>query len=106
MTIGDELGGYTIEAFVSEQDIKQLGVDDAAVFYPENPNLPPLKCRLQQIDDGSSVNLPNLLASTFGGPIATRVDQNKKNVPESEDQHEYRRSRNKHEKYQCIFRFD
>jgi putative peptide zinc metalloprotease protein len=83
MTIGDELGGYTIEAFVSEQDIKQLGVDDAAVFYPENPNLPPLKCRLQQIDDGSSVNLPNLLASTFGGPIATRVDQNKKNVPES-----------------------
>jgi putative peptide zinc metalloprotease protein len=83
MTIGDDRGGYTIEAFVSEQDIKQLGVDEAAVFYPENPNLPPIKCRLQQIDDGSSVNLPNLLASSFGGPIATRVDQNKKNVPES-----------------------
>lgn len=83
MTIGDDRGGYTIEGFVSEQDIKQLVVDNAAVFYPENPNLPPIQCRLQQIDDGSSVNLPNLLASTFGGPIATRVDQNKKNVPES-----------------------
>lgn len=75
--------GFTVEAFVNEQDIMKILADAHAVFYPENPDLPPLSCRLQKIDDGSMANIPELLASNYGGPIAVRVDRQRKLIPET-----------------------
>ena len=82
MIVGDDRQ-YSVEAYVGEQDIHAIVPNQTALFYPENRELPPLKCVLTHVDDGSSANIPNLLASNFGGPIATRVDQNKKNIPET-----------------------
>lgn len=71
-----------VEAFVTEQDIVKIKSGAIAVFYPENLDLPSLSCQLQTIAAGSTQNLPVMLASTYGGPIAARVSQDKKQVPE------------------------
>jgi putative peptide zinc metalloprotease protein len=78
-----DTSSYTVEAFVNEQDIMKILANAKATFYPENSDLPPLTCRLQNIDDGSISNMPDLLASNYGGPIAVRVDQNQKLLPET-----------------------
>lgn len=74
---------YLIEAYVSESDIKHIKVGNKGTFYPEPPELDPIDCQLIAIDDGSSVNVPPLLASNFGGPIAVRTDKNQTAIPEN-----------------------
>ncbi len=53
-----------------------------ALFYPENSDLPVLRCRLQSMD---AVNTPRLsepeLASRYGGPIAVRDEKSEELLP-------------------------
>ncbi len=78
-----DTSSYLIEAYVSESDIGKIEVGNKAVFYPDNLELASINCQLIAIDDGSSVNVPPLLASSYGGPIAVRTDKNQAAIPET-----------------------
>lgn len=81
MIIADT-SNYIVESFVSEDDLLKLIDNSKAWFYPENTDLPPLACRLSAIDNGSTQYLPAMMASNYNGPIAARLDSEKKNIPE------------------------
>ncbi|MBF0185695.1 MAG: peptidase M50 [Magnetococcales bacterium] len=53
-----------------------------ALFYPENVELPVLRCRLQSIDPVNTPRLPEPdLASRYGGPIAVREEKSEELLP-------------------------
>lgn len=53
-----------------------------AVFYAENPDLPPLPCRLLSVDQVNIQRLPDPeLASRYGGPILIRDEHTEELIP-------------------------
>ncbi len=65
-----------ITAYVSEATVHRVHSGAHAVFYPENPELAPVKAKVVEIDAASSRSLPvPVLASAYGGPLpATKMD--------------------------------
>ena len=70
-----------VEAFVAG-DHPGVIPHAEATFYPDNPSIPPLPCRLQTLDQ---VNIQRLtapeLASRYGGPILVREEGNQELIP-------------------------
>jgi len=64
-----------LNGFVDERDVAAIDVDAPAIFYPENPSLPPVEARVSDIDDVNSraLDLP-YLASVHGGDIAVETN--------------------------------
>jgi putative peptide zinc metalloprotease protein len=73
-----------IDAFVGDSDLKRIRIGNRARFIPDALEYGTFDCRVADID---RVNLPFLeepsLASTYGGPIATRLDPQGRLYPSS-----------------------
>ncbi|MBD9356016.1 efflux RND transporter periplasmic adaptor subunit [Methylomonas albis] len=76
-------GSQLIEAYVAEEDLQAVGQADSAVFYPDQPGMSPISCRVERIDQGGAARVPAMLASMHGGAIAARFDAQQQAVPES-----------------------
>ncbi|MCX4028433.1 hypothetical protein H0A36_15665 [Endozoicomonas sp. SM1973] len=72
------LTGYSIAT-----TLNQLSDTKSGIFYPEIPELSPIRVKLNQV---SAINSPFLehafFQSIFGGPIPVRLNQNNQAVPE------------------------
>lgn len=70
-----------VEAFLSG-DHPDMASNTEAIFYPENPDMPPLPCRLNRLD---KINIQRLqeaeLASRYGGPILIREEVTDEWIP-------------------------
>ena len=64
-----------VEAFINAPDLKRIAVGNRARFLPDAPEFGVFDCRVTEID---RVNITTLeepaIASSYGGPIATRAD--------------------------------
>ncbi|NTV15608.1 MAG: HlyD family efflux transporter periplasmic adaptor subunit [Desulfobulbaceae bacterium] len=64
-----------VDAYVGEQELEQISVGTSARFIPDVLDFGVFNCRVTDID---RVNIPvidePILASTYGGPIASRID--------------------------------
>jgi len=78
-----DLDSQLIEVYLEEADLQQAAGATAAVFYPEDPDLPGIACTVQAIEQGNSARIPALLASANGGEIAARIDAQQQYVPEA-----------------------
>jgi putative peptide zinc metalloprotease protein len=78
-----DTSSYIVEAFVSEDDIMKIVNNATALFYPDNIDSPPMVCHLTVVDNGSTQYLPAIMSSNYNGPIAARLDLEKKNIPET-----------------------
>lgn len=69
--------GAVIRAYPTEEDLARLTIGSRGWFYPEDPDWPPLPCRVIDLDRSSSRYLPDqALASRYGGPIPVREQGN------------------------------
>ncbi|MEO5340210.1 MAG: peptidase M50 [Magnetococcus sp. MYC-9] len=74
-------GEQVVEAFVAG-DHPGIAPHAEAIFYAENPDRPPLPCRLLTVDPVNSQRLTNPeLASRHGGPILVREEQGAELIP-------------------------
>lgn len=73
----------TVVAYAEEADLKRLQLHRSGRFYPEGGDLPAFAVNLISIDPVGSrqLNIPEL-ASTHGGEIAVREDQQHHLIPE------------------------
>lgn len=70
-----------VEAFVAG-DYPGIDHHTQATFYPENPDIPPLPCRLLTLDQVNIQRLRNAeLASRYGGPILVREEHTEELIP-------------------------
>ncbi|MEO5352381.1 MAG: HlyD family efflux transporter periplasmic adaptor subunit [Magnetococcus sp. XQGC-1] len=70
-----------VEAFVAGNH-PGLAPHAEAIFYAENPDRPPLPCRLLTVDLVNTQRLPDpILASRYGGPILVREEQAEEWIP-------------------------
>lgn len=61
-----------ITAYVSEATVHRVLEGAQAIFYPANPELPPVRARVTEVDTATSHSLPlPVLASVYGGPLPT-----------------------------------
>jgi putative peptide zinc metalloprotease protein len=81
LTVAD-VDNWQVEAFVNEQEIALVRMEAEGWFYPENPDLAAVRCRLQKLDSANTANLSPLMSSVYGGPIAARALAEGKSVPE------------------------
>jgi len=66
-----------IHAYVDESSIHQLRIGASATFYPDDPNMSPVKGKVTAIDTAAIKSIPSvLLASKHGGPIPTNSGAN------------------------------
>ncbi len=62
-----------VHAYVTEDQLDRIQRDAPAQFHPENPRLKPVNVRVTEIDRASTKSLSEpVLASRYGGPLATR----------------------------------
>ena len=63
-------------AYVSEATVHRVREGAHAVFYPDNPELPPVSAKVVEVDTTTSRSLfIPMLASAYGGPLpATKMD--------------------------------
>lgn len=72
-----------LRGYVEQQALARLAAGDEGRFVAEQPGLPSLSVRLDELDTASSASLAlPLLASDLGGPIAVRRDTEQRAVPE------------------------
>ena len=73
-----------VDAYVSERELERIKPGAHARFIPDAPEFGTFECRVAEID---RVNIPVIeepfLASTYGGPIAARNDNQGVPVPDS-----------------------
>ena len=73
--------GLRIDAYLLEQDLALFNPEASAVFYPENGDVAPMKCRFDQMDRSAVRGLPyQELASVYEGEIAV-VEKDGNQVP-------------------------
>jgi putative peptide zinc metalloprotease protein len=62
-----------VYAYATEDDLKRIQSDAASHFYAENLHLEPVRVSITEIDRASTTSFVEpMLASIYGGPIATR----------------------------------
>ena len=71
-----------LEAFADEHDVTALQTNSQAWFYPESPDLERIACHLNSVESSNSQYVSALMASVYGGPIATRKIADGRLVPE------------------------
>lgn len=59
----------TLEAYVAEDELLLVNEGAPARFYPEDPDLPPVNCRVIRVDHASAAALPPYFASVYEGPL-------------------------------------
>jgi putative peptide zinc metalloprotease protein len=71
-----------LRAYVRASDLNRIEIGAAGNFYPEDPALPALPVRVTKIEGigVAALEIP-YLASTYGGPLAVRVDRSRGAVP-------------------------
>ena len=79
--VQNQVGSVT--AYAEEADLEKLKVGGTGRFYPEGGDVPPLAVEIITVDRTSTREL-NMeeLASSYGGEIAVRPDQEKQLIPE------------------------
>jgi len=73
-------GSSHLIAYVEEADISLLSVGNAARFYPETLENPPLEARIVEMDSANIAQLQSAdhyVASEFGGELAARRNENR-----------------------------
>lgn len=71
-----------LRAYVKGDDLDRITPNASAEFYPEDPLKNALKVRVTKVEQLGISALDNpYLASTLGGPIAVREDQNRSAIP-------------------------
>lgn len=73
---------WQLEAFVSEQAVVSIQPGAEAWFYPDSPDLPSLPCRVKAIEHSNSPVMSPLMASVYGGPIASRKNAEGRAIPD------------------------
>lgn len=69
-------------AYVEELDIHRLSLGSDARFIPHDPSLSTLTLQLENIDQSAAESItPELLSSVYGGPIRSRLAENKSAIP-------------------------
>ncbi len=73
-----------VDAYVSERELERIRVGSSALFVPDALDFGVYKCQVAEID---RVNIPVIdepfLASTYGGPIASRNDSQGVTIPDA-----------------------
>jgi len=73
----------SVIAYGEEADIDKLQVDGEGRFYPEGGDLSPIPVKITAVDRAGTRALKlEELASSYGGGIAVRPDEDKQLVPE------------------------
>lgn len=73
-----------VEAWVNENELSRLQQSISGKFNPDDPSREPFNVRVTSIDTTSTRDLQEpYLASVYGGPIAVRVDQNDRLIPDN-----------------------
>ncbi|NTV02267.1 MAG: HlyD family efflux transporter periplasmic adaptor subunit [Chlorobiaceae bacterium] len=76
-------GPITGESYISEEDLDRVSAGASCIFYPENPDQPPLAGRVSAVEAvGSDVLDRPVLASVYKGAIPARIAKNGDVVPE------------------------
>ena len=72
-----------IYAYVPEKDLIRINKDGEAIFYPENPRIPPVNGWIIDIDKSETKVLKHkILSSEAGGKIAAKQDATEGLIPE------------------------
>jgi len=73
-----------VDAYLTERELERIKVGASARFFPDALELGVFSCQVSEID---RVNIPVIedlfLASTFGGPIASRTDAHGVTTPDA-----------------------
>ena len=73
-----------IEGYVAESDFGRLDVEAEAMFFPDDPGLAPVRCRLTRVDSVAAKVLSHpSLATVHGGSIASRLQDDGSLAPEA-----------------------
>ena len=75
-------GAWQVEAYVNEQAVMSLQLGALGRFYPESPDLPGLACRIKAIELSNTPVMSNLMASVYGGPVASRRNPDGRAIPD------------------------
>ena len=73
---------WQLEAYVNEQAVMSLQIGATGRFYPENPESPSIACRIKAIELSNTPVMNNLMASVFGGPVASRKNSDGRLIPD------------------------
>ncbi|NKB36758.1 MAG: biotin/lipoyl-binding protein [Gammaproteobacteria bacterium] len=86
MRIGQiaQLDTVTVQGVIEGRKLDQVGIDQTAVFIPNEPELDIVDTKVVQIEDANMQTIESLyFASTYGGEIAVRENDDKELVPET-----------------------
>ena len=73
-----------LQGVIEGKELSQVGVDQDAIFIPDEPELDTIKARVIEIDNANMQVLDILyFASIYGGEVAVRKDKDKRLVPEN-----------------------
>jgi len=73
-----------MKGIVSVGELSRIGIGQAAIFYPEDPQMPKVTATISRIDWGNIKNLDlTYLSSRYGGEVAVKVHKNGKAIPEN-----------------------
>ena len=72
-----------LQGVIEGKNLSQVGVDQDAIFIPDEPELDTIEARVVEIDNANMQVLDILyFASIYGGEVAVREDKDKRLVPE------------------------
>ncbi len=77
------LDSFMVQGVIEGQKLDQVKINQEAVFIPNEPELEIVEARVAEIEDANIQVLDSLyFASTYGGDVAVREDDEKQLVPE------------------------
>ena len=78
-----ELDDFSLNGVIEGRKLSQVKIEQAAVFIPDEPEIDTINASIKEIEDANIRVLDTLyLASSYGGPVAVREDDDKELVPE------------------------
>ena len=70
------LGEFSLNGVIEGRKLSQVKLDQEAIFIPDEPEIDTIRATVKEIEDANIQVMDSLyLASTYGGPIAVREDE-------------------------------
>lgn len=77
------LNEFSLNGVIEGRKLAQVKIQQEATFIPDEPEIDTIKARVAEIEDANMQAMDTLyLASTYGGPVAVRKDDEDELVPE------------------------
>ncbi len=78
-----QLDEFSLNGVIEGRKLSQVKIDQDAVFIPDEPELDTIRASVKEIENANIQVLDSLyFASSYGGPIAVREDDDNELVPE------------------------